>query len=192
MNKFIKLTALLSGGLLLSSCGIFNMDDAYVGGEFKKLVQNEQEWSDSVKVIDNLGIEDSYKERLYSHKSENFDFKASGTINEISIQARIESNENGGNMTISCLQYFRNDLWNYGPDIVFKNLKENEMTNKDGYTIRMLDSLNVGKVTYRNILEFDATGAEENVCNYDKFYIAATKGLIRIDLQDSIKIERRD
>ena len=66
------------------------------------------------------------------------------------------------------------------------------MTNKDGYTIRMLDSLNVGKVTYRNILEFDATGAEENVCNYDKFYIAATKGLIRIDLQDSIKIERRD
>ena len=65
------------------------------------------------------------------------------------------------------------------------------MTHKDGYTIRILDSLKVGKKTYKDVLEFDASGAKKNKCNYDRFYIAATKGLLRIDLQDSIRIERK-
>ena len=94
-------------------------------------------------------------------------------------------------MTISCIEQFRDDSWQYGPEIVFKNLKGNKMTNADGYTVRMLDSLEIGKKTYRDVLEFDATEAENNGCNYDKFYISAVDGLLRIDLLDSIKIVRQ-
>lgn len=191
MNKFSTAVSLAAFGLILSSCGMFDVEDPYVGGDFAKLVQKEQEWSDTIKVVDNRGIEDTYRERIYSHKPEYFEFEASGSINEINIDMRVECDEDGGKMTVSCLRYRRDGIWNYGPDIVFKDLDGNKMTNSDGYTVRMLDSLTVGKKTYKNVLEFDATGAEENVCNFDKFYVAARDGLLRIDLQDSITIERK-
>ena len=191
MNKFSTAVSLAAFGLILSSCGMFDVEDPYVGGDFAKLVQKEQEWSDTIKVVDNRGIEDTYRERIYSHKPEYFEFEASGSINEINIDMRVECDEDGGKMTVPCLRYRRDGIWNYGPDIVFKDLDGNKMTNSDGYTVRMLDSLTVGKKTYKNVLEFDATGAEENVCNFDKFYVAARDGLLRIDLQDSITIERK-
>ena len=191
MNKFSTAVSLAAFGLILSSCGMFDVEDPYVGGDFAKLVQKEQEWSDTIKVVDNWGIEDTYSERIYSHKPEYFEFEASGSINEINIDMRVECDEDGGKMTVSCLRYRRDGIWNYGPDIVFKDLDGNKMTNSDGYTVRMLDSLTVGKKTYKNVLEFDATGAEENVCNFDKFYVAARDGLLRIDLQDTITIERK-
>ena len=189
MNKFVKLASLLIAGMALTSCGMFE-DDDYVGGDFEKLVQKEQEWSDTIKVVDNWGIEDTYSERIYSHKPENFYFETSGDLNEINIDLRVECNGDGGKMTVSCLKYLRDGMLHYGPDIVFKDLDGNKMTNSDGYTVRMLDSLTVGKKTYTDVLEFDATGAEENTCNFDKFYVAAREGLLRIELQDTITIER--
>ena len=191
MNKFMKLACIVTAGMALSACGMFDMSDPYVGGDFAKLVQKEQEWSDTIKVVDNWGIEDSYSERIYSHKPEHFFFETSGDLNEINIDMRVECDDNGGKMTVSCLRYRRNGYLNYGPDIVFNDLDGNKMTNSDGYTVRMLDSLKVGKKTYKDVLEFDATGAEENICNFDKFYVSARKGLLRIDLQDSIIIERK-
>jgi len=190
MNKFSTAVSLAELTLTLSSCGMFG-DDPYVGGNFAKLVQKEQEWSDTVKVVDSWGIEDSYDERIYSHKPENFYFEASGSINEINIDTRVECDEDGGKMTVSCLRYRRDGIWHYGPDIVFSDLDGNKMTSSDGYTVRMLDSLTVGKKTYKDVLEFDATGAKENSCNFDKFYVAAQDGLLRIDLQDTITIERK-
>lgn len=190
MNKFSTAVSLAELTLTLSSCGMFG-DDPYVGGDFAKLVQKEQEWSDTVKVVDSWGIEDSYDERIYSHKPENFYFEASGSINEINIDMRVECDEDGGKMTVSCLRYRRDGIWHYGPDIVFSDLDGNKMTSSAGYTVRMLDSLTVGKKTYKDVLEFDATGAEENSCNFDKFYVAAQDGLLRIDLQDTITIERK-
>ena len=190
MNKFVKFAGILAAGMALSSCGLAE-DDAYVGGDFAKLVQKEQEWSDTVKVVDNWGIEDSYSERIYSHKPENFFFETSGNINEINIYLRVECDEDGGKMTVSCLRYSRDGILHYGPDIVFKDLDGNKMTNSDGYTVRMLDSLTVGKKTYKDVLEFDATSADENTCNFDKFYVAAREGLLRIDLQNTITIERK-
>ena len=190
MNKLMKLASLLIAGMALISCGMFE-DDDYVGGDFEKLVQKEQEWSDTVKVVDNWGIEDSYDERIYSHKPENFYFETSGDLNEINIDLRVECDGDGGKMTVSCLRYRRDGIWHYGPDIVFKDLDGNKMTNSDGYTVRMLDSLTVGKKTYKDVLEFDATGADDNSCNFDKFYVAARDGLLRIDLQDTITIERK-
>ena len=191
MNKFSTATALVALTLTLTSCGMFDVDDPYVGGDFAKLVQKEQEWGDTVKVIDNRGIEDSYRERIYSHNPEYFEFEAHGFLNEITIGVRVECDENGGKMTVSCLRNLRDVNWPYGPDIVFKDLDGNKMTNNDGYTVRMLDSIAVGKKTYKDVLEFDATGAEENSCNFDKFYVAASDGLLHIDLQDSITIERK-
>ena len=190
MNKFVKLASLLIAGMALTSCGMFE-DDDYVGGDFEKLVQKEQEWSDTVKVVDNWGIEDTYSERIYSHKPENFYFETSGDLNEINIDLRVECDGDGGKMTVSCLRYRRDGIWHYGPDIVFKDLDGNKKTNSDGYTVRMLDSLTVGKKTYKDVLEFDATGADNNSCNFDKFYVAARDGLLRIDLQDTITIERK-
>lgn len=190
MNKFTKFTAILATGMALSACDIFDFDDDYIGGDFKKLLKTEQEWNDTVKVIDNWGIEDSYSERLFSHKPENFYFSATGSINEIDIEMHIECGDNGGNMTIVCLRNYQNGISQDVTPIIFKNLHGNMMTNKDGYTVRMLDSLKVGKETFRDVFEFDATDADENICNYDKFYINAKKGLLRIDLQDSIVIER--
>ncbi len=190
MNKFSTAVSLAALSLMLSSCGMFG-DDPYVGGDFAKLVQREQEWSDTVKVVDSWGIEDSYDERIYSHKPENFYFEASGSINEINIDMRVECDEDGGKMTVSCLRYRRDGIWHYGPDIVFSDLDGNKMTSSDGYTVRMLDSLTVGKKTYKDVLEFDATGADDNSCNFDKFYVAARDGLLRIDLQDTITIERK-
>ena len=191
MNRFSITASLAALSLALSSCGMFNMDDPYVGGDFGRLVQKEQEWNDTVKVVDNWGIEDSYDERIYSHKPENFYFEASGSLNEINIDMRIECDYDGGKMVVSCLRYFRDGMWHYGQDIVFKDLDGNKMTNSDGYTVRMLDSLDVGQKTYKDVLEFDATGAEKNNCNFDKFYVAARDGLLRIDLQDTITIERK-
>ena len=190
MNKLMKLASLLIAGMALISCGMFE-DDDYVGGDFEKLVQKEQEWSDTIKVEDNWGIEDTYSERIYSHKPENFYFETSGDLNEINIDLRVECDGDGGKMTVSCLRYRRDGIWHYGPDIVFKDLDGNKMTNSDGYTVRMLDSLTVGKKTYKDVLEFDATGADDNSCNFDKFYVAARDGLLRIDLQDTITIERK-
>ena len=191
MNKFSTAVSLAALTLTLTSCGMFDMSDPYVGGDFAKLVQKEQEWSDTIKVVDNWGIEDSYSERIYSHKPEYFEFEASGSINEINIDVTVDCDEEGGKMTVSCLRYRRDGLLHDGPDIVFNDLDGNKMTNSDGYTVRMLDSLTVGKKTYKDVLEFDATGAEENTCNFDKFYVSARKGLLRIDLQDSITIERK-
>lgn len=191
MNRFVKLAGILTAGMALSACGMFDTSDDYVGGDFAKLVQKEQEWSDTIKVVDNWGIEDTYSERIYSHKPENFYFETSGNINEININMRIECDDDGGKMTVSCLRYRRDDIWHYGPDIVFKDLDGNKMTNSDGYAVRMLDTLTVGKKTYTDVLEFDATGANENTCNFDKFYVAAREGLLRIDLQDTITIERK-
>ena len=190
MNRFEKMVGILTVGMALTSCGMVE-EDEYVGGDFAKLVQKEQEWSDTIKVVDNWGIEDTYSERIYSHKPENFYFETSGDLNEINIDLRVECNEDGGKMTVSCLRYRRDGIWHYGPDIVFKDLEGNKMTNSDGYTVRMLDSLTVGKKTFTDVLEFDATGAEENTCNFDKFYVAAREGLLRINLQDTITIERK-
>ena len=190
MNKFVKLAGILTAGTALSSCGMFE-DDEYVGGDFAKLVQKEQEWNDTIKVVDNWGLEDAYTERIYSHKPENFYFETSGDLNEINIDLRVECDEDGGKMTVLCLRYFRDGIWHYGPDIVFKDLDGTKMTNSDGYTVRMLDSLTVDKKTYKDVLEFDATGADDNSCNFNKFYVAARDGLLRIDLQDTITIERK-
>ena len=190
MNKFSTAVSLAALSLMLSSCGMFE-DDDYVGGDFAKLVQKEQEWSDTVKVVDSWGIADTYSERIYSHKPENFYFETSGDLNEINIDLRVECDGDGGKMTVSCLRYRRDGIWHYGPDIVFKDLDGNKMTNSDGYTVRMLDSLTVGKKTYKDVLEFDATGADDNSCNFNKFYVAARDGLLRIDLQDTITIERK-
>ena len=191
MNRFVKLAGILTAGMALSACGMFDTSDDYVGGDFAKLVQKEQEWSDTIKVVDNWGIEDTYSERIYSHKPENFYFETSGNINEININMRIECDDDGGKMTVTCLRYRRDGIWHYGPDIVFKDLDGNKMTNSDGYAVRILDTLTVGKKTYTDVLEFDATGANENTCNFDKFYVAAREGLLRIDLQDTITIERK-
>ena len=190
MNRFVKMVGILIVGMALTSCGMVE-EDEYVGGDFAKLVQKEQEWSDTIKVVDNWGIEDTYSERIYSHKPENFYFETSGDLNEINIDLRVECDGDGGKMTVSCLRYRRDGIWHYGPDIVFKDLDGNKMTNSDGYTVRMLDSLTVGKKTYTDVLEFDATGAEESTCNFDKFYVAAREGLLRIELQDTITIERK-
>lgn len=191
MNKFLKSATLLASALTLASCGVFNADDEHVGGAFEKLVKKEQEWSDTIQVVDNLGIKDSYAERLYSHKGENFDFKATGSINDIFVGARIECGEDGGKLYIFCGNRHSNGVWFEEPEIVFKDLEGSKMTNEDGYTIRMLDSMVVNKKTYKNVLEFDASDAKKNECSYDKFYIAATKGLLRIDLKDTITIERK-
>ena len=65
------MVSILTVGMALTSCGMVE-EDEYVGGDFAKLVQKEQEWSDTIKVVDNWGIEDTYSERIYSHKPENF------------------------------------------------------------------------------------------------------------------------
>ena len=191
MNRFVKLACIVTAGMALSACGMFDTSDDYVGGDFARLVQKEQEWNDTVKLVDSWGIEDTYSESIYSHKPEHFFFETSGDLNEINIDMRVECDGDGGKMTVTCLRYRRDGLLHDGPDIVFKNLDGNKMTNSDGYTVRMLDSLKVGKKTYKDVLEFDATGAEESSCNFDRFYVAARNGLLRIDLQDSITIERK-
>ena len=191
MNNFAKLAMFLPLSVMLSSCLHFlDASDDYVGGDFGKLVQKEQEWSDSAKFIDNIGIEDAYKERMYSHKPENLDYTASGTINEISVHVRIECNGNGGKLVVYNCKTVDNPQHMDNEGIVFSSLHGDKMTSSEGYTIRMLDSLNIGKETFRDILEFDAKDADKNGCAYDKFYISATKGLLRIDLQDTIRIER--
>ena len=104
-------------------------------------------------------------------------------IPTVEIQVIIQCTDDGGDLTVYC----------GGTDnakIVFKDLNGNQMKHKDGYRVKVLDSLEINGKTYKNILEFDATEAENNACDYDKAYIAANKGLIRIDLQDSITIER--
>ena len=100
MNKIQQnVLALIAGSFLLTSCGL-SLDDDYVGGDFGKLVQKEQEWNDSIDVIDNIGIEDNYKQRLYSHKNEHIDINTTGYINKIHVGAIIECTSNGGKKTI--------------------------------------------------------------------------------------------
>jgi hypothetical protein len=182
MNKF-TLSAIITGTILLTSCGYFDDSEEYVGGEFNSFVQKEQENSTTFEMKDNLGITDSYTDYTYRHKPEYYNYRVMGTINNIEIQVVIQCTDDGGDLTIHC---------GNGEDvkIVFKNLSGDKKTNKDGYTVTMLDSLKVGSKTYKDVLEIDATGADNNACDYDKAYIAANKGLIRIDLQDSISIER--
>lgn len=182
MNKF-TLSTIITGAFLFTSCGYFDDSEEYVGGKFNSFVQKEQENSTTFEVKDNLGITDTYTDYTYRHKPEYYDYRIVGSINNIEIQVVIQCTDDGGDLTVHC-----------GSDedvkIVFKNLSGNKKTNKDGYSVTMLDSLKVGSKTFKDVLEIDATGAEDNACDYDKAYIAANQGLIRIDLQDSITIER--
>lgn len=180
MNKLILS---ITGAFLLTSCGEFDPREEYVGGKFNSFVQKEQENSSTFEMKDNLGINDTYTDYTYRHKPEYYNYRVEGTINNIEIQVIIQCTDDGGDLTVYC----------GGSDnakIVFRDLNGNQMKHKDGYRIKVLDSLEINGKTYKNILEFDATEAENNACDYDKAYIAANKGLIRIDLQDSITIER--
>ena len=182
MNKVI-LSAIITGSILLTSCGYFDDSEEYVGGKFNSFVQKEQETSTTFEMKDNLGITDSYTDYTYRHKPEYYDYRVLGTINNIEIQVVIQCTDDGGDLTVHC-----------GRDedvkIVFRNLSRDKKINKDGYKVTMLDSLKVGSKTYKDVLEIDATGADDNACDYDKAYIAANKGLVRLDLLDSITIGR--
>ena len=182
MNKFIQSIA-LAGAFLLISCEEFDPREEYVEGKFNRFVQKEQENSTKFEMKDNLGITDSYTDYTYRHKPEYYDYRVEGTINNIEVHVVIQCTDDGGDLTIHC---------GSGEDvkIVFRDLKGNQMKRKDGYRVTVLDSLEVNGVTYSDVLEIDATEVENNACDYDKAYIEASKGLIRIDLQDSITIER--
>ena len=190
MNKVLNLITLAALGASLCSCGMFDMSDDYVGGDFAKLVNGEADKSETIFVEDNLGIKDTYETRTFRHNSEHYNYTAEGNLNEINIEVRIECDDNGGQLTVFCGNYdevFRSS----GPEIVFKDLDGKKMKHKDGYVIKMLDSLKVGKKTYMDVFEFDASDVKKNACIYDKLYIAVKEGLVRIDLQDSITIERK-
>ena len=190
MNKFLSLAAFAILSLTLSSCGMLDSSDDYVGGDFAKLVKGEKDASSTIFMVDNLGIEDIYETRIFRHNGEHYNYTAKGDLNEINIEVRIECDDNGGTLTVFCGTYDEVFLSN-GPKIVFKNLDGNKMTHRDGYVIKMLDSLTVQNKTYKDVFEFDASDVEDNECIYDKLYIAAKEGLVQIDLQDSITIERK-
>ncbi len=182
MNKFI-LSVAIACTFLLASCGDFDPSEEYVDGKFNRFVQKEQENSTTFEMKDNLGITDTYTDYTYRHKPEYYDYRVEGTINNLEVHVLIQCTDDGGDLTVHC---------GSGEDvkIVFRDLKGDQKKHKDGYRVKVLDSLEVNGKTYSDVLEIDATGAKNNACDYDKAYIAANKGLVRIDLQDSITIER--
>lgn len=190
MNKISSLVTLAALGASLCSCGMFDTSDDYVGGDFAKLVNGEADKSETIFVEDNLGIRDIYETRTFRHNKEHYNYTADGNLNEISIEVRIECDGDGGKLAVFCGSK-KEVFVSSGPKIVFKDLDGNKMTNSDGYTIQMLDSLTVGDSTYKDVFEFDASNVEDNACIYDRLFIAAKEGLVRIDLQDSITIERK-
>lgn len=190
MNKFTGIAAFMVCSALFMSCDLSNTNEEFIDGDFHKFVLIEQDDSTTFNAIDNLGIKDTYSEHTYKHVNEYYEYTANGDLNQITVKVRFECTDDGGNFIVYECKTVENPQHMNDNGIVFKNLHGNKMTHKDGYTITMLDSMKVGNKTYKDVLKFDATKAKENECIYDKFYIAAKEGLIRIDLLDSITIER--
>lgn len=59
-----------------------------------------------------------------------------------------------------------------------------------GYKIDLMDSLEVGKTVYRNILAFDGTKADTNICDMARFYYAAEDGIIKVESKNGAVMTR--
>ena len=61
---------------------------------------------------------------------------------------------------------------------------------QDGYTLKMVDSLKVGDSTYYDVLKFDASKSDFNLCSVSAFYYGIHDGLVKVVSKNGVELNR--
>lgn len=139
--------------------------------------------ADSLRVTDIIDQSFSNGRNDGDDSSKNLQFHARGRNSSIDVSLAFNPTTYGGKITVGCCPIISGSDY-----IVFDDPKF--PIEKDGYVLSLKDSVKVGNATYRNVLIFDASKKDTNVCNMEKFYYAAEEGLVKIVAKNKMEYTR--
>ena len=183
-NKLI----LLAVGALLWACGDDDSSEIYKiepASGIQVLLNGEKGFSkdsviylaDSVKFVDKLNQSADFGEK--DHPKLVYSAKAVASAIDIELQALPDAGE--GSIVVSCHPSQDRKIYFYEP--VFP-------ATQDGYTLKMVDSLKVGDSTYYDVLKFDASKSDFNLCSVSAFYYGIHDGLVKVVSKNGVELNR--
>jgi hypothetical protein len=150
-----------------TSVSVFNMIDNYG-------------ISDQISIVSVTGVvPDEESNGKFDPDSEDFmvEYNSSAYNNELSFY--LSANSSGSNFSIT-----------WGSDFVRYNFDEQEVIYGSGAQLAFYDTMTVKGVVYNDIIEIDSKNMSDRSDMPEKVYYAATIGLIKYEVNDSIYVER--
>ena len=108
-------------------------------------------------------------------------FEADGRTMAIDISLSFKPTTDGGEIKVNCGYKNRTPIIFDSPKFPMK---------ERGYVLEKMDSVKVNDSTYYDILVFDASKADTNNCNMEKFYYAAKDGIVKIIAKNKMELTR--
>ena len=133
--------------------------------------------ADSVKYIDMLTQYADFD--LSGHPG--LDYTVKAMTSGIDIQMQVLPEYGNGAIIINCSQ-------NYEKRVIFEEPKL--PAEKNGFSLKMLDSVKAGDSVFYDVLKFDASEAKDNPCNLSEFYYGIHDGLVKVVSKNQIEMNR--
>ncbi len=136
---------------------------------------------DSLDLVDIVEQSVSFDNYASDDSNKPVTFEADGRTMAIDIFLSFKPTTDGGEIKVNC------GYKNRTP-IIFDNPKF--PMKERGYVLEKMDSVKVNDSTYYDILVFDASKADTNNCNMEKFYYAAKDGIVKIIAKNKMELTR--
>lgn len=136
---------------------------------------------DSLDLVDIVEQSVSFDNYAGDDSNKPVTFEADGRTMAIDIFLSFKPTTDGGEIKVNC------GYKNRTP-IIFDNPKF--PMKERGYVLEKMDSVKVNDSTYYDILVFDASKADTNNCNMEKFYYAAKDGIVKIVSKNGMELNR--
>lgn len=144
--------------------------------------------ADSVKFVDKL-----FQSAEFGVKETPFvDYKAKAMASAINIGLYVAPNSDGGSVQIVCHpNQTRFDIYDVekNPKIIFEEPRF-PAKNKEGYSLKFMDSLRVIDSTFYDILYFSVPDSGMNLCNISAFYYGIHDGVVRVVSRNGVELNR--
>ena len=186
---FALMIALLT--LLMAACSDSSSSDVppYFSENIKPFVTIENgQMKDSViyLVNESSGIGDtldqySYYDDMMGTVDSELVYQAEARSMAIQVLLRFQPSGDGKRIILGCKAHTRGTI--YFDDGDFPLVER-------GYKLDLIDSLEVGKTVYRNVLVFDGTKADTNYCDMARFYYAAEDGIVKVESKNGAVMTR--
>lgn len=194
MYKLFKIILCIASFMFIA-CGEETLETEYISSPYDVFVLKKDSIDkndyygkkDTFELIDSKNFTDTFIGKFSIHNNDFFNYDFKGTKNEIEASFAIKSDWYGGNIEIVCSKKF--NLYE-SRHVKFTILAKKNLTNKSNYAIELKDSLEVRNKWYKNVLIFDASNAKENSCSFEKAFIARDNGLIKLDINDTISLQK--
>lgn len=144
--------------------------------------------ADSLRVTDIIDQSFSYARNVGDDSSKELHFSAHSHIFSIDFSLDLWPTTYGGAISVHCSP--TNNAYYSHTDNIIRFDDPKFPIEKDGYVLSLKDSVKVGNATYHNVLIFDASKKDTNVCNMEKFYYAAEEGLVKIVAKNKMEYTR--